>query len=111
MRVYNKTELESFVSFNSNGKVANRFKIDMRYTYIIGSAAEIKAVYRSMVKAFNKNVSNIMPTFSQFPKFHNNKFYGIIIEHQGREPYDTGINDNKSFQVLGEHTIIDCLLF
>ena len=110
MKIYNQTETEIFYQYYDNGKVKEIYPETMRYTYIVGTAQEIKAIYRSMYKAYNKGVSNIEPTFLQFPKFNMCKRYGIIIEHQGREPYDTGINNNMCFSILGERAIIDCLL-
>ena len=110
MKIYERTETEFFYQYDENGDVKERYPETMRYTYIIGSAAEIKAIYRSMYKAYIKGVSNITPTFYKFPKFNKCKYYGIIIEHQGREPYDTGINNDMFFQVIGERAIIESLL-
>ena len=109
MKIYKRTETEFFYQYDNNGNVKERYPETMRYTYIMGTEKEIKAICRSMYKAYFRGASNIVPIFA-FPKFKDGRYYAIIIEHQGREPYDTGINNNMCFQVLGERVIIESLL-
>lgn len=49
------------------------------YTLFVGEAQEVKAVYRSMYKAWNRNVTNYYNAFCGFPKFNGEKCYGLLI--------------------------------
>lgn len=110
VKIINHRELEEFYDYLDDGTVNFTFNDYMYYTYIIGTADEIKPIYRSMVKACERGVFNPRPYYLDFPKFNSAKFYGIEISWNGIEPYDTGTNDDATFTIIGEHTIVDLLL-
>lgn len=49
------------------------------YTLYVGSAQEVKAMYRSMYKAWIKGTSNFSNAFCDFPKFNYSRCYGLFI--------------------------------
>jgi hypothetical protein len=53
---------------------------DNTYTLYIGSAQEIKALYRAMRKAWDRHVSRLCYPFYDFPKFNYDRHYGLFIE-------------------------------
>ncbi len=46
---------------------------------IIGTAAEVKAVYRSMEKAYVRSRTWLYPLFVDSPKFNPDRSYGICV--------------------------------
>ena len=50
--------------------------------YFVGTASEIKPIYKSMLRAWNKRVSNITPLCTQMA-FCNSMAYGIAINDRG----------------------------
>lgn len=47
----------------------------------IGRTSDIKAMYKSIVRAYHKYATDLIPLFSAMPKFSENKMaYGIVIE-------------------------------
>lgn len=53
------------------------------YTLYVGSAQEVKAVYRSMRKAWSRNATNFYNLHIDFPKFNYEKCYGLFINDKG----------------------------
>ena len=49
------------------------------YTLYVGSAQEVKAMYRSMYKAWIKGTSSLSNAFCDFPKFNYSRCYGLFI--------------------------------
>ena len=49
------------------------------YTLYVGEAQAVKAVYRSMRKAWINDVSNFCPSHCDFPKFNYSRCYGLLI--------------------------------
>lgn len=49
------------------------------YTLYVGGAQEVKALYRSMYKAWIKGTSGISNMYCDFPKFNYEKCYGLLI--------------------------------
>ena len=56
---------------------------DTDYTLYVGEAQEVKAVYRSMRKAWNRNATNFYNLHIDFPKFNYEKCYGLFINDKG----------------------------
>lgn len=46
----------------------------------MGCTADIKAMYKSIARAYHKYNTDLIPLFSEMPKFSENKMvYGIVI--------------------------------
>ena len=73
---------EMLYYYNSNETAEN-------ITIIVGEVAEIKSVFRSMCKAWERGRIKISPMLSapreleQFPKFRVGKLYGILVDTDG----------------------------
>lgn len=73
------------------------------FTLIIGEVERIKAVYRSMVKAWERGVSNMKPMLydarnsEYFPKFRVGEIYGIFIS-------------SENFRVINADTVLRYML-
>lgn len=49
----------------------------------IGRTSDIKAMYKSIVRAYHKYATDLIPLFSEMPKFSENKMaYGIVIDEE-----------------------------
>lgn len=72
--------------------------IDEEYSsesVIVGTASEIRPVYKAFVRAFNAGCrTSLIPTFLNFPHFMEDRYYGI------------SIGDDGYFQIINENTLI-----
>ena len=56
------------------------FNLSENSTIYMGCISEIKAMYKSIVRAYHKYHTDLIPLFSETPKFSKNKMvYGIVI--------------------------------
>ena len=63
----------------------------------IGRTTDIKAMYKSIVRAYHKYNTNFMPLFSETPKFSENKItYGVEID----EDYFVSIISSDVFTAM-----------
>lgn len=104
MKMYNQTYTETMFEY-SGGHVCYAWEEELHYTYIFGNAEEIKAIYRSMQKAYKRGRFSARPEYIDFPKFNTERMYGIAVSWEGIEPYYTGVNTNATFCVLGEDVV------
>lgn len=50
----------------------------------MGRTVDIRAMYRSIVRAYHKYHTNLTPLFSEMPRFSEVKMaYGIVIDEEG----------------------------
>lgn len=104
MKAYNQTYTETMFQYY-DGDVYYAWEEELHHTYIFGNAEEIKAVYRSMQKAYERGRFSARPEYIDFPKFNPERIYGISIAWEGIEPYHTGFNTDAKFCVIGEDTV------
>lgn len=78
-----------------------RFKIDDMEDLYVGTAAEIKALYRSIYRAAcgrpHTWKTNMYPLYEGIPKFNAGRMYGLVID------------ENLWFHIVGEHTALDII--
>ncbi len=110
VKIIKQAKAEKIYEYTGWGTVKSTDFGIRRYTYIIGMAEEIKPIYKSMTKAWEHDKFSASPYFLDFPKFNETKMYGIEISWNGVDPYSTGINDDATFQIIGEHAIVNLLL-
>ena len=110
LKYLNETEMVTCYNYTCFGTVSSTYEATMRYTYIIGTAEEIKPVYKSMKKAWENDRLSIAPVFLNFEMFNDDKYYGIEISWNGMEPYDQGINYDATFMIVNEHKLLGILL-
>ena len=68
-------------------------------TVIVGTASEIRPIYKAFVRAFNAGCrTSLVPTFCNFPRFVEGKYYGI------------SIGDDGYFQIINENTLVSMFL-
>lgn len=86
-------------------------------TIIVGTASEIRPVYKAFVRAFNAGCrTSLIPTFCDFPRFVEDRYYGIsngrslsciksILNYWRRE---IRINSRKSFRTTSQGLKLVC---
>ena len=68
-------------------------------TVIVGTASEIRPVYKAFVRAFNAGCrTSLIPTFCDFPRFVEDRYYGI------------SIGDDGYFQIVNENTLVSMFM-
>ena len=66
---------------------------------IVGTASEICPIYKAFVRAFNAGCrTSLVPTFCNFPRFVEGRYYGI------------SIGDDGYFQIINENTLVGMFL-
>lgn len=72
--------------------------------FYIGTAPEIKTLYKSLVRAWKKWQTDLFPLFEDFPQFNPFRLYGLkIVEESEFEPVG-------SFHIVGEGVLARILL-
>lgn len=78
-----------------------KFKIDDMEMMIVGTANEIKAVYKAIRRAAcgkeHSWKTNIFPFYEETPNFVRDRIYGLIID------------ENNWMSVVSEHTALDII--
>lgn len=71
-----------------------RFDFEDDTSVFVGEPEEIKALYKSMETAFNKDKSNFCPMYCNSPKFDPRKMYGLVVD------------ENGFFYIINEHVAL-----
>lgn len=70
---------------------------DGSYLYV-GEPEEIKPLYRSMERSFNKLRSGLSPMESQISRFNPSKLYGLVVD------------ETNFFYIVSEHVALHLIL-
>lgn len=71
-------------------------------TLYIGYADDIKATYKSIVRAFNKYNTNLCPIFCNTPRFVKS-MYGLIVNEKSNSFYV--VNSDTALRLLYEEIL------
>lgn len=84
--------------------VNNYFEDKSNCIYYVAETATIKSIYKSMRKAWGREVTNLCPMFCDFPKFSADKsVYAICVDVE--EGYFQIVNSDTIMLMILENTI------